>query len=225
MGSGIHYCKEFKIEAVRRVIESSRTYSDVANELSIHKDTLRKWVREVKEDRLEDDTGSATDDKKALRDAKREIKRLKDQAAFLNKAAAYQSLLRGGSAAEWYGLIVAEKANDATVSTAMMCEVAGVSESDYYTWRNRLDRPATPSERRRAELSETVCAVFHARKGRCGYRRIHAELRRDDWVVSDRTVRVIMGEHNLGCCHPRPWRYCTKADGTPPASDPDIAAG
>ena len=56
MGSGIHYSKEFKIEAVRSVIESSRTYSDVANELSIHKDTLRKWVREVKKDRLEDDT-------------------------------------------------------------------------------------------------------------------------------------------------------------------------
>ena len=56
MGSGIHYSKEFKIEAVRRVIESSRTYSDVANELSVHKDTLRKWVREVKKDRLEDDT-------------------------------------------------------------------------------------------------------------------------------------------------------------------------
>ena len=55
MGSGIHYSKEFKIEAVRSVIESSRTYSDVANELSIHKDTLRKWVREVKKDRLEDD--------------------------------------------------------------------------------------------------------------------------------------------------------------------------
>ena len=89
MGSGIHYSKEFKIEAVRRVIESSRTYSDVANELSLHKDTLRKWVREVKEHRLEDDTSSATDDKKELRDAKREIKRLKDQVAFLKKAAAF----------------------------------------------------------------------------------------------------------------------------------------
>lgn len=41
MGSGIHYSKEFKIEAVRSVIESSRTYSDVANELSIHKDTCQ----------------------------------------------------------------------------------------------------------------------------------------------------------------------------------------
>jgi transposase-like protein len=47
MGSGIHYSTEFKIEAVRRVVESSRTYSDVADELSMHKDTLRKWVREV----------------------------------------------------------------------------------------------------------------------------------------------------------------------------------
>ncbi|MEZ5382767.1 MAG: hypothetical protein R2754_13370 [Microthrixaceae bacterium] len=28
-----------------------------------------------------------------------------------------------------------------------------------------------------------------------------------------------MGEHKLVSCHPRPWRYCTQADGTPPASD------
>ncbi|MBK6311258.1 MAG: transposase [Candidatus Microthrix sp.] len=83
------YSKEFKIEAVRSVIESSRTYSDVANELSIHKDTLRKWVREVKKDRLEDDTSNTADDKKEVRDLKRENKRLKDQRDFLKSAAAF----------------------------------------------------------------------------------------------------------------------------------------
>ena len=89
MGSGIHYSTEFKVEAVRRVTESSRTYSDVADELTIHKDTLRRWVREVKEDRLEDDTSDTTDDRKELLDAKREIKQLKAQVVFLKKAAAY----------------------------------------------------------------------------------------------------------------------------------------
>ena len=79
----------YKIEAVRRLTESSRTYSDVADELSVHKDTLRKWVREVKEDRLVDDTSDTTDDKKELRDAKREIKQLKAQVVFLKKAAAF----------------------------------------------------------------------------------------------------------------------------------------
>jgi putative transposase len=112
---------------------------------------------------------------------------------------------------------MAEKANDTTISTKMMCDVAGVSESGYYAWRSRLDRPPTPTQQRRRELSETVCEIFHDRKSRYGYRRIHAELLRDGWVVSDRTVRVIMGEHGLVSCHPRPWRYCTKADGTPPA--------
>ena len=112
-----------------------------------------------------------------------------------------------------------EKANDATISTEMMCEAAEVSESGYYAWRKRLDRPPTPAQERRCDLSERVCEVFHATKGRYGYRRIHAVLERDDWVVSDRTVRLIMGEHGLVSCHPRPWRYCTKADGTPPASD------
>ena len=68
MGSGIHYSTEFKIEAVRRVSESSRTYSDVADELTIHKDTLRRWVREVK-DRLK--ILATTQTTKELRDAKR----------------------------------------------------------------------------------------------------------------------------------------------------------
>ncbi len=61
----------------------------MADELSVHKDTLRKWVRQVKEDRLDDDTSDTTDDKKELRDAKREIKQLKAQVVFLKKAAAF----------------------------------------------------------------------------------------------------------------------------------------
>ncbi len=89
MGSGIHYSTEFKIEVVRRVVESSRTYSDGADELSIHKDTMRKWVREVKEDRLEDDISDRADGAKELRDAKREIKQLKAQVVFLKKAAVF----------------------------------------------------------------------------------------------------------------------------------------
>ena len=97
----------------------------------------------------------------------------------------------------------------------MLCDAADVAESGYYAWRKRLDRPPTPAQERRSELSETICEIFHRCKSRYGYRRIHAELLRDDWVVSDRTVRVIMGEHGLESCHPRPWRYCTKADGTP----------
>ncbi len=127
--------------------------------------------------------------------------------------------LCSGSAAEWYGLIQAEKANDEEASVVVLCEAAEVSESGYYAWHRRADRPATEREERRTDLSARVCEIFEAAMGRYGYRRIHAVLQRDDWVVSDRTIRVIMGEHGLVCCHPRPWRYCTKADGTPPASD------
>ena len=113
---------------------------------------------------------------------------------------------------------MAEKAA-AEIALKALCDAAGVSESGYYVWRKRADRPPTEREERRTELSEKICAIFAERKRRYGYRRIHAELLRGGWVVSDRTVRTIMGEHDLVCCHPRPWRYCTKADGTPPASD------
>jgi len=89
MGSGIQYTSEFKIEAVRRVTETSRTFVEVADELSINKDTLRRWSREVRENRLEDDTSDAADDKKELRVAKRKIKELEGQVSFLKKAAAF----------------------------------------------------------------------------------------------------------------------------------------
>ena len=85
MGSGIQYTSEFKIEAVRRVTETSRTFVEVADELSINKDTLRRWSREVRENRLEDDTSDAADDKKELRVAKRKIKELEGQVSFLKK--------------------------------------------------------------------------------------------------------------------------------------------
>ena len=86
MGSGIQYTSEFKIEAVRRVTETSRTFVEVADELSINKDTLRRWSREVRENRLEDDTSDAADDKKELRVAKRKIKELEGQVSFLKKS-------------------------------------------------------------------------------------------------------------------------------------------
>ncbi len=111
-----------------------------------------------------------------------------------------------------------EKA-ECDISLKALCDAAGVSESGYYNWRKWADRPLTEREKRRTELSDAITHVFHARKRRYGYRRIHAELVGDGWVISDRTVRVIMAEHELVSCHPRPWRYRIKADGTPPASD------
>lgn len=79
MGSGIRYTSEFRIEAVRRVTETSRSFVEVADELSINKDTLRRWSREVKENRLEDDTSDAADGKKELRAAKRPIWLLRER--------------------------------------------------------------------------------------------------------------------------------------------------
>ncbi len=68
---------------------------------------------------------------------------------------------------------MAEKATNADVAVAALCKAAGVSDSGYYVWRKRLDRPPTPSQERRGDLSERVCEIFHAAKGRYGYRRIH----------------------------------------------------
>ena len=60
---------------------------------------------------------------------------------------------------------MAEKETNADVAVAALCKAAGVSDSGYYVWRKRLDRPPTPSQERRGDLSERVCEVFHAAKG------------------------------------------------------------
>lgn len=38
------FTPEFRVEAARRVIDSGRSVADVARELNVHENLLRKWV-------------------------------------------------------------------------------------------------------------------------------------------------------------------------------------
>ena len=42
-----------------------------------------------------------------------------------------------------------------------MCETAGVAQSGYYAWRKQADRPTSPGEQRRLDLSERITEIFH----------------------------------------------------------------
>ena len=44
MGSGVKYSPEFRVGAVREVLDSSRPVKAVAEELSIRPETLRGWI-------------------------------------------------------------------------------------------------------------------------------------------------------------------------------------
>ncbi len=84
---------EFRIEAAHRVIDSGRSVHDVAREISVHENSLFRWVRDERR-RLEALEG--TSDQPLSASERAELVRLRRQVAeqekdneFLKKAAAY----------------------------------------------------------------------------------------------------------------------------------------
>jgi putative transposase len=103
-------------------------------------------------------------------------------------------------------------AQKADFSIVKMCEWAEVSTSGYYEWRGR---PASATAIRRERLAALVKAVFEHSDQTYGYRRVHAQLVRQDEQVSPELVRELMRELDLVACQPRPYRPTTTVPGDP----------
>ena len=84
---------EFKVDAAHRVIDSGRSVREVAQELSIERSTLSRWVRDERRRAEAIDTATGlpleTADRNELNRIRREIAELQKDNAFLGKAAAY----------------------------------------------------------------------------------------------------------------------------------------
>lgn len=114
-----------------------------------------------------------------------------------------------------YELIDGERAN---YEVALMCDVLEVSRSGYYDWRSR---PASATAERREELKEQIGRVFAASRETYGYRRVHAQLRREGIEAGPELVRAVMREVGLEPCQPRPRLITTVRDETA-AATPDL---
>ncbi len=84
------FTKEFKVEAVRLVVEEGRSISEVARELGIGENLLSRWKKKSEEGKIEPFPGkgrlSPEDDE--LRQLRRENKRLRMERDILKKAVA-----------------------------------------------------------------------------------------------------------------------------------------
>jgi transposase len=84
------YTKEYKVEAVRLVVEECRSISEVARELGIGENLLSRWKKKSEEVKVEPFPGkgrlSPEDDE--LRQLRRENKRLRMERDILKKAVA-----------------------------------------------------------------------------------------------------------------------------------------
>ncbi len=73
------FSREFKLEAVKLVLERGVCAAQAGRDLSVHANVLRKWIREA-----EGDPGSAFPGHGNLRPEQQEIERLRRELARMN---------------------------------------------------------------------------------------------------------------------------------------------
>jgi transposase-like protein len=83
------YSPEFREEAVKMVIETSRPVAQVAKELGVVEGTLGNWVNAYRREHAGDEPPLSVNERVRLREAERELRELRQKVAFLEKAAAY----------------------------------------------------------------------------------------------------------------------------------------
>ena len=83
------FTPEFKDEAVKMVIESSRPVAEVARKIQVNEGTLGNWVNKYRVDHAGEEPPLSISDRSRLRELERENRELKMKAEFLGKAAAF----------------------------------------------------------------------------------------------------------------------------------------
>jgi transposase len=83
------YSPEFKEEAARMVIESSRSIADVAREIGVNETTLGTWVAKYRAEHVDDEPPLTLSERARLRELERENRELRMKSEFLGKAAAF----------------------------------------------------------------------------------------------------------------------------------------
>ena len=83
------FTPEFREEAARMVVETSRPIAEVARELGINETSLGNWVRAYREKHAGDEPPLQVSERARLRELERENRELRAKNEFLSKAAAY----------------------------------------------------------------------------------------------------------------------------------------
>ena len=83
------FTPEFKDEAVRMVIETSRPIAVVARDIGVNEGTLGNWVSKYRSEHADEEPPLSISDRARLKELERENRELKMKAEFLGKAAAF----------------------------------------------------------------------------------------------------------------------------------------
>jgi len=83
------FSPEYREEAVKLVIDSSRPIAQVARELGLNEGTLGNWVNTYRREHAGDEPPLDISERARLREAERALRDVKMENEFLKKAAAY----------------------------------------------------------------------------------------------------------------------------------------
>jgi len=95
-----------------------------------------------------------------------------------------------------------------------MARLLEVSTAGYYRWRSAQDRPALPSEVRRADLDAKIVSFHRASGGTYGSPRITTDLLETGDQVSRNTVAARMADLGIVGVSPRLFKVTTQPDPT-----------
>ena len=83
------FSPEYREEAVKLVIETSRPIAQVARDLGINEGTLGNWIHRYRQEHADEEPPLDVSERARLREAERELREVKMENEFLKKAAAY----------------------------------------------------------------------------------------------------------------------------------------
>ncbi|MGR3293334.1 MAG: IS3 family transposase [Candidatus Scalindua sp.] len=186
--------KEFKLEAVRLVVEEGRPVAEVSRGLGIHENLLHVWKRRYKEDMSDPFPGKGrlrpVDDE--LRRLKKELEDVKQERDILKKA--FGHFLEGTQMK--YRFI---EENRSGFVVEKMCLALKVSKSGYYAWKGRgksrrelenekLDQVIRKAHRRSRERygSPRIAKELEARGVNCSENRVARRMRLSGIVAKTR---------------------------------------
>ena len=190
--SGKRYPEEFKIEAVKQVVDRGYSVASVATRLDITTHSLYAWIKKYGPD---SSTNKEQSDAQAeIRRLQKELKRVTDERDILKKAALDVRL------PEQFSIIGKLRAR---YPVATLCHVFGVHRSSYKYWKNRPEKP----DGRRAVLRSQVLELHGISHGSAGARSIATMATQRGYQMGRWLAGRLMKELGLVSCQQPTHRY------------------
>ncbi|WP_339561080.1 IS3 family transposase [Pseudomonas sp. EA_65y_Pfl1_P113] len=205
-----NYSPEFKLNVLQRMREEELSYRQVAALFDIRKsDIIGEWERRYDEGGLEAlsrqpgsglhkkmtnpipsiQLESSDDEARTRDDLLAELNQLRMEIAYFKKARCLGSSEGTSSAAEKAQIVIELRQEH---SLEGLLKLAGLARSTFY-----YQQKVQQSVDKYAELKSRIRSIFDEHKGRYGYRRITAAVRRAGHLVNHKTVQRLMGELQL----------------------------